>query len=672
MRRLVSLSPRLSLNQVLFYDFKYVLDDFIEKHSSIGKDEHSNTTLKLGAINNELDRLVKSTGDELFSFNLLVSNRIGATRNLPDSRHPKCPRLERDQTPYHERTSNATHLKASIIICYYNEAPSALLRTVNSIILRSPHTSIEEIIVVDDHSEPGYEASRIRKYFFPSEIDIRLERTEKREGLIRARIFGANLAKGDTLIFLDSHVEANLGWLEPLLMALEENPSTVACPMIDLINAETLVYSSSPMVKGGLNWALNFKWDSVPSKMLKIAEDFVKPIESPTMAGGLYAIRRDYFYHLGGYDKMMELWGGENIEMSLRVWMCGGKIVILPCSRLGHIFRKTRPYGPEPGKPDSLLVNSLRTAKIWLDGYIDKYYAHHPHAKNLRVEDLDERLRLRKSLNCHNFSWYLDNVYPELKKQDGAQFEKSTDTTKRKSRRVDRSANRFGISERISPPETRPFERFLDRASRQVPEPKRVSKFQLQLADSDLCLVAKESLLAGGFRRLSLDICIPDVESDEKLDEKLLAIGYKDNLSGQLWTHTELGDFRLGRQECLDLMKNLPLIRRCHNIGSTQLWTRSANERNSTYIQNSQSGLCLAVERVRRDEPVIVAICDRDLLDSSKTRNQNARLGRGKVTSGWMTGPMDLGNHRYISDAIIPHQRWNLLFHERLSDRTHE
>src|SRR6218665_790700 len=46
---------------------------------------------------------------------------------------------------------------------------------------------------------------------------VKVVRQKRREGLIRTRISGAVAATGQVLIFLDSHVEAGINWLPPLL-----------------------------------------------------------------------------------------------------------------------------------------------------------------------------------------------------------------------------------------------------------------------------------------------------------------------------------------------------------------------------------------------------------------------------------------------------------------------
>lgn len=52
--------------------------------------------------------------------------------------------------------------------------------------------------------------------------------------------------------------------------------------------------------------------------------------------------------------------------------MCGGTLEIVPCSHVGHIFRKRSPYKWRSGV-NVLKKNSIRLAKVWMDEYA-KYY----------------------------------------------------------------------------------------------------------------------------------------------------------------------------------------------------------------------------------------------------------------------------------------------------------
>ncbi|KAJ6659299.1 hypothetical protein lerEdw1_019170 [Lerista edwardsae] len=547
---------------------------------------------EMGMIFNERDQEVRDLGYQKHAFNMLISNRLGYHRNVPDTRDVKC---KKKSYP-----SDLPH--ASIIICFYNEAFSALLRTVQSVLDRTPPYLLHEIILVDDNSELADLKEDLAAYVTKSlPKNIKLVRNEKREGLIRGRMIGASHATGKVLVFLDSHCEVNEVWLQPLLVPIQESRKTVVCPVIDIISADTLTYSSSPVVRGGFNWGLHFKWDLVPLAELEGPEGATAPIRSPTMAGGLFAMDREYFNELGQYDSGMDIWGGENLEISFRVrmmiWMCGGKLLIIPCSRVGHIFRKRRPYG-SPGGQDTMAHNSLRLAHVWLDEYKarqlppshfrhavhnwEQYFSLRPELRTRNYGNITDRVELRKKLNCRSFKWYLDNIYPEMQIS--------------------------GPNAKAQPPV------FFNRGQKR---PKTLQRGRLYHTQTNKCLVAQgHPSQKGGL--VVVREC--DYNDQNQASAQCFLSAYLDWAGvcclalQSVWLYNEDHELILNNLLCLDVSETRtsdpPRLMKCHGSGGSQQWVFGKNNR----LYQVSVGQCMkVVDPLSLKGYVTMAICDGSL-----------------------------------------------------------
>lgn len=134
----------------------------------------------------------KRPDDYPYNLNITLAEMKPLERDTPDTRPEQCRNIKYD----YEKLP-----KISVVIPFYNEALSMLLRTVHSILQRTPDNLLQEIILVNDHSPNQDLGDPLEQYIKLLPKKVILLKMEKREGLIRARITGARLAKGPVIMF---------------------------------------------------------------------------------------------------------------------------------------------------------------------------------------------------------------------------------------------------------------------------------------------------------------------------------------------------------------------------------------------------------------------------------------------------------------------------------------
>eukprot|EP00927_Polykrikos_kofoidii_P053642 TRINITY_DN48230_c0_g1_i1.p1 TRINITY_DN48230_c0_g1~~TRINITY_DN48230_c0_g1_i1.p1 ORF type:complete len:351 (+),score=65.57 TRINITY_DN48230_c0_g1_i1:64-1053(+) len=321
----------------------------------------------------------------------------------PEIRHQRCIKAEHDFSALPTIT---------MVIPYLQEKLEQIQKTVASVIALTPPALLDEILFIDDGNPEIWEFHENITSLHPK---IRIHRNEERQGLIKAKVTGAALVRSPVIVFMEPHCIVGKNWLEPLLERLVQSSdhSTIVMPTLDIIpESDFNAYHPASYHIGGFDWSLTFNWMALIKKRNR-THKMPDPYPTPALSGGVFGIWKDFWERQGTYDDQMTQWGGEHIEMSLRTWRCGGRIDIIPCSHIGHVFRQKNPY---PVQVPQVLRNLKRAAVVWLDEYIPKFYEASPWAKDIEYGDVSERVALKERLHCKSMQWYINNVYPELNK----------------------------------------------------------------------------------------------------------------------------------------------------------------------------------------------------------------------------------------------------------------
>ena len=286
----------------------------------------------------------------------------------------------------------------SVVIAARNEG-DLLRATVESVLEDTAYPDVEVVVVDDGSTDGGPDA-------LPADTRVRLLRLGA-AGLSKARNAGAALALGEYLVFLDAHCTVSRGWLDALLDPLRQPDVALAGASVTPLDA--------PGPRGcGTTWV---------SRTLETAwfdpSDGDSPYEVPFVPGGCQAYRARTFELLGRFDEGMRLWGYEDIEICLRAWLLGYRVVGAPAAMVAHLFKEQRDFDvPDYG----VLLNYLRLVHLHFAPWrvqaairaIGDYPGLDRALREVATRELLERRAELEAVRVHDDDWFFETFMPRL------------------------------------------------------------------------------------------------------------------------------------------------------------------------------------------------------------------------------------------------------------------
>lgn len=293
----------------------------------------------------------------------------------------------------------------SVVIPAHNERWQ-VAQTIRNIARARTTDARVEFVVVDDASQDGTSEALISaapELLEEPRIDVQLEGLEARAGVFGALNRGAEVTTSDLLFFTDAHVEFSTGWDEQILRQIEPN----------LILAGTTVDKSTGNRGYGCHLLVPFMstgWN------LDLWEE---PRHLPIATCGATVLPRELFQRLGGYDAGMRIYGAGEPEFSVRAWLEGADIELLPDLEVAHEFKSSEELDSFLQSIGPMWVhNNLRFGLLYLSElgclqllrfYARAYPEVFPEALELiDGSDVWERRALLEERRERPFDWFIE------------------------------------------------------------------------------------------------------------------------------------------------------------------------------------------------------------------------------------------------------------------------
>jgi N-acetylglucosaminyl-diphospho-decaprenol L-rhamnosyltransferase len=183
----------------------------------------------------------------------------------------------------------------------------------------------DELIVVDNASSDG--TAEVARAHAPSARVIEMERNCGFGGACAA---GVEASAAPLILFLNPDAAPAPGSIEALRQTAAERPGWGAWQALVVMEGGERVNTL-----GGKIHYLGFGWAGGCGT--RVAEVGPDPVEVPFASGAAMVIRRDAWEAVGGFEPSYFLYG-EDLDLSLRLWLAGYGVGMTPSARVEHDY----------------------------------------------------------------------------------------------------------------------------------------------------------------------------------------------------------------------------------------------------------------------------------------------------------------------------------------------